>query len=397
MTFSVTALPVGQGDAFLLRVNEWTALIDGGKSMELLPRHLKDEGVTRLNVVICTHNDADHANGLIGLLKHIDWRSRIDEIWLPGVLLHALASIVAPTWEDAEELFNECSKVERSVGTLESLRLLEEAAEHREQVPTRDGTSTTAVDQRSERLERDRIESILADAPELSRAEYDARFRGYTWWYRHRRAEQTNERLFESVIEAAWRVRQLAVLARENDIRIRWFDHDEFKDRGHASGGEPHLRPLNSVEARFVIPTRPLELFKVLRLSVENRRSLVFESRSQDGAGVLFCADSDLAACDQPKVKDNWVITVPHHGAETNRQAYSTVAQWGLGSTRWLRSDGRYVGRPGPTYLKLTDPKHCTRCRTQEASGIAFSDSSVVRLRFVGGGWQSRTATCCCA
>ena len=64
------ALPVGQGDAFFLRRAEFTALIDGGKSRysfsELFGKTL---GLGHVNVLVCTHNDDDHAKGIIGFLE----------------------------------------------------------------------------------------------------------------------------------------------------------------------------------------------------------------------------------------------------------------------------------------------------------------------------------------
>ena len=35
-----------------------------------------------LDVVICTHQDADHAYGILGLLE--EWCGTIKEVWLPG-------------------------------------------------------------------------------------------------------------------------------------------------------------------------------------------------------------------------------------------------------------------------------------------------------------------------
>lgn len=69
----VTALDVGQGDAILIRTpNGNDILIDGGPSaavLERLARHLPPSDRT-IELVIVTHTDADHVNGLADVATH---------------------------------------------------------------------------------------------------------------------------------------------------------------------------------------------------------------------------------------------------------------------------------------------------------------------------------------
>jgi len=61
------AIPVGQGDAFYLERDGWSVLVDGGRSRLDFPALFRQ--VTRArgaNIVVCTHNDSDHANGVRG-------------------------------------------------------------------------------------------------------------------------------------------------------------------------------------------------------------------------------------------------------------------------------------------------------------------------------------------
>ncbi|WP_291430354.1 MBL fold metallo-hydrolase [Deinococcus sp.] len=63
---TIRFLDVGQGDAILIRSPEGkTALIDGGRSSERLSAQLDKYGVTRLDLMIATHADADHIAGLV--------------------------------------------------------------------------------------------------------------------------------------------------------------------------------------------------------------------------------------------------------------------------------------------------------------------------------------------
>lgn len=60
----VTFLDVGQGDATLLRTAGETVLVDGGPSASLLARNLADEGTAKVDVLLITHEHADHIAGL---------------------------------------------------------------------------------------------------------------------------------------------------------------------------------------------------------------------------------------------------------------------------------------------------------------------------------------------
>ena len=78
--FSVEALDVGQGDAFLLRAGRSAFLIDGGGRFDfsaeefgrthLLPK-LLDRGVVRLDGMMLSHPHPDHALGLFALLREM--------------------------------------------------------------------------------------------------------------------------------------------------------------------------------------------------------------------------------------------------------------------------------------------------------------------------------------
>ena len=60
------AVNVGHGDALILRVGDWTGLIDAGepKAMGRVRSALGQMGIDRLDGVFLTHTDNDHAGGL---------------------------------------------------------------------------------------------------------------------------------------------------------------------------------------------------------------------------------------------------------------------------------------------------------------------------------------------
>lgn len=91
--FQVKAIQVEHGDALLISYGDASQprhlLIDGGPAdtentlIEVL-KHCRTEGRLRLEVLVVTHYDLDHIEGVIGLLKNKpDWLE-IAEIWFNG-------------------------------------------------------------------------------------------------------------------------------------------------------------------------------------------------------------------------------------------------------------------------------------------------------------------------
>jgi competence protein ComEC len=78
---TVTFLNVGQGDATLLQSPEGrVVLIDGGPDPRVLKAALRRRGVTRIDLVIGTHADADHMAALVDILAV----TTVDRLWVPA-------------------------------------------------------------------------------------------------------------------------------------------------------------------------------------------------------------------------------------------------------------------------------------------------------------------------
>lgn len=108
MSTRFSALEIGSGDAFLLEDsdNNWNCLFDAGGSKSKIVSLLKNKKrrIKKINLAICSHNDGDHANGFIGLLKEPD--IDIDEIWLPywwsSILQYAVEQDI--DWYEVEKI-----------------------------------------------------------------------------------------------------------------------------------------------------------------------------------------------------------------------------------------------------------------------------------------------------
>lgn len=64
------ALPVKNGDSFLLKDKNFNLLVDGGNGQTRIINYIK-KYTDNLNVVICTHYDEDHIKGLLNLFSEV--------------------------------------------------------------------------------------------------------------------------------------------------------------------------------------------------------------------------------------------------------------------------------------------------------------------------------------
>jgi len=79
--FTLTALDVGQGDAFLLRAQGANVLVDTGEPDADVVRHLRREGVDRLDLLVVTHAHLDHVGGAPSVLEALP----VGVIWMHPV------------------------------------------------------------------------------------------------------------------------------------------------------------------------------------------------------------------------------------------------------------------------------------------------------------------------
>jgi len=84
-SLNVWFLNIGQGDSILLDTPDGhQILVDGGPDSSVLRELTKAMGVSdkEIDVVISTHNDADHLAGINQVLEHY----QVDKVWLTGAV-----------------------------------------------------------------------------------------------------------------------------------------------------------------------------------------------------------------------------------------------------------------------------------------------------------------------
>jgi hypothetical protein len=389
------AIPVGQGDAFFLEREGFSALIDGGRSRSgfssMFLASTKTDGV---DVAICTHNDADHANGILAFLED---GLRCGELWLPGRWLSALPDVLRPFIEVFEELTNDIKEEDGSLNGHWEENTPSSIDTYCERV---DSTDTPVID----------AGDLVADPqwPEpivqmLEHAEPWHEHQRWSWpwslddrdfWRlnQYRSLSSEGVQLLWSAIEAASRIREIATQAFHRGIPVRWFEFDTVTPKG----SHPVLQPINAREIARA-RSRTGSFLISLALTVANRESLVFWSpQTKHEPGVLFTADSDLEGMSLPSELNKSIVTAPHHGSESNSSAYRAVSrsQNGSSSIIWVRSDGRYRSRPGNTYMNLGNRRFCTLCR-QPCGGSTLKQA--VRFFSRGGVWIPHPASVECS
>ena len=375
----LTAIPVGQGDAFLLQRQDGpTILVDGGRSQKELPIQVSERVKGRIDVVVCTHADADHTDGLIGLLAV--GSTPVKEVWLPGRWASRLEDLLRPNIDWLEEL---CEQVNRTEA--DSLKDVVDGHGDESQV-------------REKEIHLRDIADILAETGRRSGHAFYPLFNRhwpfYEWPEPFCVRDRTKWKLFFEAVEVAARIHDVALAAQHRGAKIRWFDFEEAQTSGVPSGGEKFLRPLNSVEIKAGHALRKMDVLLYLALSVANRESLVFAApEGEKFSGVVFAADSDLA-CSQhiPMFNRTAAVTAPHHGSESNAVAYQAVAnRMGSSLGFWIRSDGYYKKRPGNTYLQQQAQRACTLCRD-----AGLPKQSVQLVEGAGGWMLGKSALCQC-
>lgn len=386
----VLALPV-KGESFLLRRAGQAVLVDGGLPSDRIAKVLEQQvrDVRRLDVVVCTHGDRDHAGGLPNLLN--DWAGRIGQLWLPGRWVDVVPSLARDPAGFLSELVRELD-AELMAPSDEVLGAIRDADDEVPQIDRRDassppwsrdaGSADGWFDDADEALDPEellrepewfstlrRVAGELASDDDSSRAFNAARRKVRR---RHKRlASKLQARIalyWLDLIETAKAIRGIAVAAIQHGMRTRWFDFEEFARTRQAIGGtRGFLVPVNAVEQA----PPPTALFLYMRLTLINQQSLVFLAPpALSRLGVLFCADSplgdgtDFTRSFLPALtRPSWpiVATAPHHGSETNSVAYSHLNKW-ADVVVLLRAGGS-AKQPGETFLNQNSClRLCARC-----------------------------------
>jgi hypothetical protein len=309
------SLLIGSGDSFLVEDNESRYLIDSGGSTTLIKSLIKE----KIDLAICTHNDADHSKGFIGLLSSS--KHEIKEIWLPGIWASVIKFISDGKYHVA---FKKDINFDEIVKPTEIDGLLE--------------TADSDVDEFTDEM-----------------SDIDS-FHYYILKYRHL---YYSNPIFKKVFYNIDRIILISRLAYEKGVVIKWF----FPSNKEGSRIR-NFKPLNSelgLKMKKIKNDDIISFFKLAYLTSQNEHSLVFEYFINGNARILFTADSILQT---PRTYlKSTIVTAPHHGSDSNKITYKNIS----GEIIWVRSDRPSSKRPCSDFLSLKD-KYCLRCTKDKIS-----------------------------
>jgi hypothetical protein len=301
-SMKLTALKISKGDSFLMEYNELKFLIDTGNHKsecknEVLLKHIK-----QLDVVIITHYDGDHVNGIFELLNNKSLK--IKEVWLP-------------------ENFG---RIEKSVQS----RLLIELVKIESSMDDKDNSDEPS----------DIIPFAILSHPNPIR--HHAVLVKITRAY-------IGEKHLTKIME-------IIGLCRKNKIFIRWIKYSSGLSDVEIAH---HFYGINCKEVKHITPFRD-DLEALYFLSAINHESLVFKFSVDNLPNILFTADSGFEFINEDKIElnNNSVVTAPHHGSSSpeNEKCYNLIKGRDLIYVR--SSKTKEISKR----FKEQSHRYCTKC-----------------------------------
>lgn len=376
MASTFHALPLPSGESFLLKTDHEgctkAILIDSGmrysKGNHPLPKAIlnAEPNLKRIDIAVCTHQDADHANGFRTFADVWCGEGKsIGEFWLPGRWAVALPDILLAPERLIEKLYSGALEVahkecveEQLTGVTFEERIRCVANNKKINQYFRDLVIQSKIDHKNISDPEQRIanslgmsisnmKGLIGDLEETdsdSAEEILKIAQSRILYFYPCFSDESNFMLacvlLSRAIDTAKIIRDIALSSIRHSIPIRWFDFGLFESEKTVSGGNSFLEPVNSKELK-----RPpsgvdaVSLLFCLNLSRQNVESLVFiRPETENEPAVLFLGDSRLAfGVSKPRrsfPKPNSVperpiiITAPHHGSQVNDHAYDVINKW---------------------------------------------------------------------
>ncbi|EPZ52548.1 metallo-beta-lactamase domain protein [Bacteriovorax sp. BAL6_X] len=401
------SIPVNSGDCFFLEGDitsgKVSVLVDAGQGLvdktdidEYLYHNLK---ISRLDIIIVTHNDRDHSGGIKKILNNNNITKK--EVYLPALWFDRVDDAIARPREFFRELLDdisslkdkeisysdeECSVIDKEGEEFEDMKPLNDVDESQyEETSVHEGISLHRKTARALHIYKCKsCRQRLISNKKLSKKKLSA---------------------LNEALGALSEIIEIYSLALEKNLDIRWFDYDKTSDlQGNLSSidlltSNPIVRPVNSKYIQ-VPKIRKHRAYYYIHVNRLNRRSLVFIHRG-NGGDVLFCADS-LLHFKLPS-SSNLLATAPHHGRAANDVALKKLMNTNhFPKVVFVRnshnmSDGKKISKYFVKRVK-SGYKYCDRCFDTN-SGNLIRSPQVIKLELVAGAWNVDYTVfqCCCS
>lgn len=368
-----------QGDAFLLETEKEPegkafVLIDGGKGENFGEKFRAELADKNIKLVVCTHTDSDHANGIISFFKS---GFTCEEIWLPALWTSNLLNIL-----NGEKFLKGLAtdlKAELKTGSASNFeKKVRERVEEEKPVENLEAKLKTLSE------DKDRILGHLKPTRFILSYPIDYYFKDFEYVntllsffdysdLEHRTAIRDlyilSDVYYDQITNAALtyygKIVTLLLYALLRGVKkIRWWDYvdNNFDIKNKIDLSNELVTPLCHKELSGFVKDYG-ELF-AYTLSPVNKQSIVLFSKQDN---ILFCADSDLTACSYipTPTKENILITVPHHGSLNNTEAFSKIFNYIKDQKLndiWIRTNSPSIIM-GDDYPRISPiKKYCTYC-----------------------------------
>ena len=155
-------------------------------------------------------------------------------------------------------------------------------------------------------------------------------------------------------------IMKIATLAYKHECIIKWFEPielcTEYDEIGYG------FKALNSKPTLEIKKLKDEVAFMyALKLTEENKYSLVFEYTVKNNPIIRFSADSDSTCQSVKPYTNNIIITAPHHGSKANQNVYEHIKG---NDIIWVRSDRKSSQRPCSAF-KNQQKRYCLACRNK--------------------------------
>ena len=387
MTSRFVALPVKEGDAFLLNRNGTVVLVDGGKG-KIIKKLLREHGQLKddvLDIVVCTHNDLDHLGGILKILNSDTFV--IKELRVPSIWKEICIYI-----GDTEESKRNFCKIIVNVirdhvirGDIQSDNLKQFAEEILSDPYGMENRYDNYHENRKydDEVFKNNEDLLVGYTYEMvfnSSVQAPAFMSKLVWSLIDRGLFSISREqnilclsLLNAMTAAVKNIWCIVTIAARKRIRVNYYIHDNRVSISTA--GKSFLVPVNArkISARDIMAKIVMKKFKgeesksisvmvTLAKSVSNRESIAFYAvETKTEPGVLFCAECGVEPQGLSPLR-TILATVPHHGASDNQSVYQDVERWAMRNVVWVRSDSKNTVRPCDEFLKLRSKKYCTRC-----------------------------------
>ncbi|MHA7097718.1 MBL fold metallo-hydrolase [Priestia megaterium] len=400
-----------QGDAFLVERRDFTLLVDGGEDPDFgknFMDHIRNRRLSKglkkripnygkreykIDLLVCTHEDSDHVNGIISLLEQ-DYISVLC-VWLPVL------------WKEIL-----CLILDNNVGCYALIEFIKAKIRNQKNNYPKDQETLDELEKELEKMGDFDIEKSLNQLKQISTS-----YNNLISFLCQNKINSSKDftSLFlnrnKDIMELISKVVHIAALAKlGKGAKVEWLTYNPKTSYTPVKSSS-----VTCLSHNIIAKGSTSTLVGHRRGHKINDESIVCLSKGKGTIepDILFCADSKLSDIDIGFIKSlnkNCLITVPHHGAYSNDDTLDKLIK-NSNRSIWVRGDSTRI-KMGNKFLSLSRNARmlnkkrvfCTECRKYKRTGRSYSShgSQILVLKYIynskkrRGKWVTKNKCCQC-